>query len=77
MKSQSNYGPSPHGQEMPVVQYPFKNCGFQMPDLDSVVAAALITAHTIIHASPHSIVPVEKPEEVKRPCISHSGLTEN
>ena len=38
-----------------------------MPDLDSVVAAALITAHTIIHASPHSIVPVEKPEEVKRP----------
>ena len=34
-----------------------------MPDLDSVVAAALITAHTTVRDSPHFVVPVEKPRK--------------
>ena len=48
-----------------------------MPDVDPVVAAALITAHATIHASPHSVMSVAKPEKVKRLCISSSGTTED
>ena len=62
---------------MPVLQCPIENCGYQMPDVDSVVAAALIIAHAIAHASPHSAVPVARPEKVKCPCISSSRTTED
>ena len=62
---------------MPVVQCPIKDCGYQMSDVDPVVAVALIAAHATIHASPHSVVPIAKPEKVKRPYISSSGTTDN
>ena len=38
-----------------------------MLEMDPAVAAALITAHATVHASPHSIVPVAKLEKKKRP----------
>ena len=62
---------------MPVVQCPIENCEYQTPDVDPVVAAALIATHATIHASPHSVVPVAKAEKVKCPCISSSGTTED
>ena len=48
-----------------------------MPDMDPMVAAALITTHTTIHASPHSVMPVAKAENVKHLCISSAGTTED
>ena len=54
---------------MPVVQCPIENCEYQTPDVDPVVAAPLIAAH--------SVVPVAKYEKVKRPCISSSGTMED
>ena len=62
---------------MPVVQCPIENCEYQTPDVDPVVAAALIAAHPTIHASPHSVVPVVKAEKVKCPGILSSGTTED
>ena len=62
---------------MPVVQCPIENCGYQMPDVDSVVSVAPITAHATVHASSHSVVPIAKPKKVKHPCVSSSGTTED
>ena len=62
---------------MPVVLCPIEDCEYQTPDVDPVVAAALITAHATAHALPHSVVPAAKAEKVKRPCIwtgTTSGL---
>ena len=62
---------------MPVVRCPIEDCEYQTPDVDPVVAAALITTHDTVHASPHLATPVAKAEKVKRPCISSSGTTED
>ena len=62
---------------MPVVRCPIEDCEYQTPDVDPVVAAALITTHATVHASPHLATPVAKAEKVKRPCISSSGTTED
>ena len=62
---------------MPVVRCPIEDCEYQTPDVDPVVAAALITTHTTVHASPHLAMPVAKAKKVKRPCISSSGTTED
>jgi len=62
---------------MPVIECPIEDCEYQTPDLDPVVAAALITAHTIVHALPHPAVPGAKVEKVKCPCISSAGTTED
>ena len=56
-----------------VIQCPIEDCEYQTPDLDPGVAAALITTHTTVHASPHSVMPVAKAEKVKHPCISSAG----
>ncbi len=62
---------------MPVVQYPIEGCEYQTPDVDPVVAAALITTHATVHALPHPVVPAAKAEKVKRPCILSAGTTED
>ena len=60
---------------MPVVQCPIKDCEYRTPDVDPVVAAALITTHATIHGLPHSTAPVAKAEKVKCPCISSARTT--
>ena len=62
---------------MPVVRCPIEDCGYRTPDVDPVVAAALITTHATAHGLPHSATPVAKAEKVKRPCISSAGTTED
>ena len=42
-----------------------------------MVAAALIIAHVIVHALPHSVVPVARPKKMKHLCISSSGTIED
>ena len=59
---------------MPVIQCPIEGCEYETPDVDPVVAAALITTHATVHASHH---PTAKAEKVKRPCISSAGTTED
>ncbi len=56
---------------MPAIRCPIEDCEYQTPDVESVVAAALITAHAISHqASAHV-------EKVKRPTISSAGTTQD
>ena len=62
---------------MPVIQCPIEGCEYQTPDVDPVVAAALITTHATVHTTPHPNVPAAKAEKVKRPCISSAGTTED
>ena len=45
---------------MPVVHCPIEGCEYETPNVDPVVAAALITTHATVHASPHSAVPMAK-----------------
>ena len=56
---------------------PIEDCEYQTPDVDPVVAAALITTHATAHALPHSVVPAAKAEKVKHPCISSAGTMED
>jgi len=60
---------------MPVVECPIQGCEYRTPDVDPVVAAALITAHATTHSMPHPVV--AKVEKVKRPSISSGGTTED
>ena len=43
---------------MPVFRCPINGCEYQTPDVDPVVAAALVTTHATIQVLPHSAVPV-------------------
>lgn len=59
---------------MPAVRCPFPNCNYTTDDLDAVIVAALLNAHTLTHtANSHPPAPVEK---VKRPSISAGGSSE-
>ena len=62
---------------MPVIQCPVPNCDFQTDDLDAVVVAALLTAHTTVHTVVPNIQNVAKVEKVKRPTISSAGSSED
>ena len=61
---------------MPVVRCPIESCEYDTPDVDPVLAAALITTHATIHAAPHPVPPVAKAEKVKWPSISSAGTRE-
>ena len=50
--------------KMPVVRCPIEDCEYQTPDVDPVVAAALITTHATVHGLLHSTAPVAKAEKV-------------
>ena len=60
-----------------VVRCPIKDCEYRMPDVEPVVAAALITTHATVHGLPHFAASVAKAEKVKHPCISSAGTTED
>ena len=63
---------------MPVVWCPIDGCEYKTPDVDPVVAAALITTHATTHqASRPKLMPAARIEKVKRPTISSAGTTED
>ena len=54
------------------VPVPSTACDYQTDDLDAVIVAALITAHSVTHANATS----KKVDKLKRPTISTSGTSE-
>ena len=60
---------------MPKVKCPIPGCDYETEDLDAVIVAALITAHTTTH-SPAGAATAAKVEKVKRPVISAAGTSE-
>lgn len=62
---------------MPKIKCPIESCDYETPDVDPVVAAALITTHATVHqASGGSTTPAARAEKVKRPSVSSAGTTE-
>ena len=57
------------------MECPIQDCEYRTPDVDPVVAAALITTHATTHSVPHPVM--AKAEKVKRPSISSGGTTED
>ena len=62
---------------MPVVKCPIEGCGYETPDVDAVIAAALITTHATSHQAPSQPTQAARVEKVKRPSISSAGTTED
>ena len=62
---------------MPAIQCPVEGCGYETPDVEAVLTAALITAHATTHGPSHSATPSARAEKVKRPSISSAGTTED
>ena len=72
--------PQPSRIKMPTVRCPIDGCTYETPDVDPVIAAALITTHATTHQSPGGIPaapPTARPEKVRRPQISPAGTTED
>ena len=61
---------------MPVIKCPIDGCDYSTPDLEAVIGAALLNAHTTTHQArgPPQAARVER---VKRPDISSAGTTED
>ena len=66
---------------MPTVQCPIDGCTYETPDVEPVIAAALITAHATAHQAPAGTGPtpptIARAEKIKRPHISPAGTTED
>ena len=63
---------------MPAIDCPIAGCDYTTPDVEAVVAAALITAHSTIHNVPATNhVTSAKIENVKRPIVSSAGTSED
>ena len=63
---------------MPAVKCPIEGCEYETPDVDPVIAAALITAHATSHQMPgRPFTQTARVEKVKRPSISPAGTTED
>ena len=62
---------------MSVIRCSIKECEYRTPDVDSVVAEALLTTHATVHASSHSVMPTAKAQKVKCPCIWSAGTTKD
>ncbi len=60
---------------MPIVKCPIESCEYETPDVDPVVAAALITTHATFHQGPSLPTLSARVEKVKRPSISSAGTT--
>ena len=61
---------------MPVIRCPIEGCDYSTPNLEAVIGAALLNAHTTTHQArePPQAARVER---VKRPDISSAGTTED
>ena len=61
---------------MPTVNCPITDCEYSTPDVEAVLAAALITTHATTHTAANVNVVTAKVEQVKRPTISSAGTSE-
>lgn len=62
---------------MPVIQCPIEDCEYQTPDVEPVIAAALINAHAVSHRTPGGSTLTARVEKVRQPSISPAGTTED
>ena len=62
---------------MPIIQCPIEGCGYETPDVEPVIAAALITTHATSHRTPSGSTQTARVEKVKRPNVSSAGTTED
>ena len=62
---------------MPLVKCPIEGCEYETPDVEPIIAAALITTHSTSHRAPDRPTQAARVEQVKRPCISSAGTTED
>ena len=62
---------------MPTVQCPIEGCEYATPDVEPVIAAALITTHATSHQTPSGPTQTARVEKVKRPSVSSAGTTED
>ena len=62
---------------MPVVKCPIEGCEYETPDVDVVIAAALITTHATSNQTPSQPTQTARVEKVKRLSISSAGTTED
>ena len=60
---------------MPAVACPIPNCEYMTEDLDAVIVAALLTAHSTTHTQGPATA--AKVDRVKRPTISAAGTSED
>lgn len=58
---------------MPTVQCPLEGCDYKTPDVEPVVAAALITTHVTVHHASNRSTPAARAEEIKRASVSSAG----
>ncbi len=63
---------------MPIIKKsPIDSWEYETPDVDPVVAAALITTHATFHQGPSLPTLSARVEKVKRPSILSAGTTED
>ena len=62
---------------MPKIQCPIEGCKYETPDVEPVIAAALITTHATSHRTPSRSTQTARVEKVKRPNVSSVGTTED
>ena len=62
---------------MPIIQCPIEGCEYETPDVEPVIAAALITTYATSHRTPSGPTRTARVERVKRPNVSSAGTTED
>ncbi len=61
---------------MATLNCPFEGCPYVIPDVDPVLAAALLSTHSLIHKAGGS-TQAARAEKVKRPTIASAGTSED
>ena len=62
---------------MPGIECPIDGVTYKTPDLEAVLAAALITAHSSVHTTARTLPAEVKPEKAKRPTISPGASSQD
>lgn len=62
---------------MPAIDCPIDGCTYVTPDVEAIIAAALLTTHATIHNKRTTDAVAAKVEKVKRPEISSAGSSED
>ena len=62
---------------MPVIECPIEGCAYATPDIEAIIAVALLNTHATVHSVPAVSSAGAKMEQVKRPLISSAGTSED
>ena len=60
---------------MPIVRCPVPSCDYRTDDVEAVIVAALLNAHSITHSADTSAG--RHTEKIKRPTINSAGTSED